>query len=173
MTRVFQGLHRFGLWAVGRPSVIVAYRRRGRSFGVLPLVLTVFGCRPSVNPASSPGAAESEGMPPQDVPRCESILPRRPNVVAFDANTMLGPKLLQSVMPVLPPREKTNGFEGDIIVRCVVTQGGAVEDCCIARGADGLNASIIVAVRKWKYEPATLRGAPVAVDYPITVRIVR
>ena len=51
------------------------------------------------------------------------------------------------------------------MARCVVTVRGKTKDCCIVRGLDGYNLDFLLALGKWRYEPARLRGEPVTVAH--------
>ena len=62
---------------------------------------------------------------------------------------------------------------GLVLARCVVTLRGKTKDCCIGKGLDGYNLDFLLALGKWRYEPAKSRGEPVTVSHLIPITVVR
>jgi TonB family protein len=61
-------------------------------------------------------------------------------------------------------------LQGVVVVRAVIDEQGAVVDATVLKGLPmGLNESALNAVKGWRYQPATLGGAPVKVTYNIAV----
>lgn len=61
-------------------------------------------------------------------------------------------------------------IQGIVIVQATIDKGGNVTDAKILKGLPmGLDKEALEAVRKWKFEPATLNGKPVAVYYNLTI----
>lgn len=175
MARVLRTIIGMASRGGGRVSATRACDGAARSLlgCLLSLVLTVFGCFPS-EPASSASAAKSESTAPAQQPQCKSGPSRRPDVVVLNEQTMAPkPKLQHLVAPDLTEYAKQFGLQGEIVLRCVITRHGAVADCCVARGVDGLDEAVIAAVQKWEYDPFTVHGIAVDVEYIIIVRIVQ
>lgn len=61
-------------------------------------------------------------------------------------------------------------IQGIVIVQAVVDKDGNVVDAKILKGLPmGLDQEALNAIRKWRFEPATLNGKPVDVYYNLTV----
>lgn len=59
---------------------------------------------------------------------------------------------------------------GVVIVEAIIDKGGSVTDVKVLKGLPmGLDQAAADAVSRWKFEPATLNGKPVAVIYNLTV----
>ncbi len=125
------------------------------------LLLAAPGCGERPVPASRP---EPVGSPPAAAPRPEDPwltvhtegLPAR---IYWEASAP--PRVLQKSAVRLPdgvPRES-------LIVRVIVSGQGRVLRAQILRGARGteVEAAAVEALQDWRFEPATLRGEPVAV----------
>jgi serine/threonine-protein kinase len=62
--------------------------------------------------------------------------------------------------------------EGTMLVKCVITKAGAVENCRVIKGLPHMNEAVVQALRSRTYRPITLQGKPVAVDYTFSIRLV-
>jgi TonB family protein len=71
--------------------------------------------------------------------------------------------------PIYPNDAKAAHVQGAVILRAIISKTGTVEDLQLISGPEMLQASAIDAVRRWKYKPYLLNGAPVKVDTMITV----
>lgn len=61
-------------------------------------------------------------------------------------------------------------IQGIVIVQATIDKEGNVTDAKVLKGLPmGLDQEALNAVRKWKFEPATLNGKPVAVYYNLTI----
>ncbi len=59
-----------------------------------------------------------------------------------------------------------------IVAETVVSTTGSIADACIVQSKHPeLDASVINAIKQWKYKPALKNGQPVSVFVTITVRI--
>jgi protein TonB len=126
-----------------------------RYFGFFALsFLTLVACESQKSaPAASTEAPASTAVVPDEVPTTP-------------------PKLVSKVAPDF------SGFPGGHIPSeggryiLVVDESGLVTD---ARpevpGHPRVDAAILAALRQWRFEPATRGGAPVAVEYPITINL--
>ncbi len=62
------------------------------------------------------------------------------------------------------------GVWGDVIVDAVIDEQGNVVDAKVVKGLPmGLDQQALVAIRNWKFKPATLEGKPVKVRYDVKV----
>ncbi len=55
--------------------------------------------------------------------------------------------------------------EGDMLVRCVITTEGRLEDCEVVKGLPHMNDVVLKALSTRIYSPVTLQSKPVAVTY--------
>jgi len=79
--------------------------------------------------------------------------------------TRTPPVILKSVEPVFPEKAKEDYVEGIVILRCILTKNGDVEDCKVEQAVppDYFETSAIDATKKYKFKPATINGEPVDV----------
>lgn len=60
--------------------------------------------------------------------------------------------------------------QGVVIVQAIIDKGGNVTNVKVLKGLPmGLSEQAVDAIKKWKFEPATLNGKPVDVYYNLTV----
>jgi protein TonB len=74
------------------------------------------------------------------------------------------------VNPVYPDIAQRANVQGVVILECVISATGRVEDVKVLRGIPLLNDAAIAAVKQWKYMPTLLEGVPVSVVMPVTVQ---
>lgn len=58
--------------------------------------------------------------------------------------------------------------EGKVLVRCVITTQGAVEDCKLIKGLPMLDAIALESLQKSRFTPVMFQGHPTAVQYLFT-----
>ena len=58
-----------------------------------------------------------------------------------------------------------------MVVRCVVTAGGAVHSCRVLKSVPFMERSVIDALERRRYQPATLQGQPVDVYYTFRITL--
>jgi TonB family protein len=93
--------------------------------------------------------------------------------LAFSAEQgMTEPRRIAGADPVYTRAALAAGVEGTLVAQCVITAGGAVEDCRIVKGLPHLDRAVLDALRHQRYAPVTYRGQPVAVSYVFTFRMV-
>ena len=79
------------------------------------------------------------------------------------------PKLVSSVMPVYPTVARSAGVSGKVVVEASISATGTVVATKVVSGPVLLRPAAVDAVRRWKYQPATLNGTPVGVDITVTM----
>jgi TonB family protein len=77
--------------------------------------------------------------------------------------------ILHRVPPVYPPDALYQGLSGPVVLRATINEGGVVERVKTISGSAVLARAAEEAVKKWRYEPSLLNGAPVKVETEITV----
>jgi len=80
------------------------------------------------------------------------------------------PKLLEVAMPTYTENAKKKKIEGTVVVSIVVNTKGDVTDAKVVKSLDPeLDQSALVAVKMWRYKPATKDDEPVAVRMDVNL----
>jgi protein TonB len=75
------------------------------------------------------------------------------------------PRPVNKFNPVYPEKARQSHREGKVVLGLIVAKDGSARDLRVVMGLDDdLNQAAIGAVARWKFEPATYEGAPVAVE---------
>ena len=76
------------------------------------------------------------------------------------------------VKPVYPMDARRRGISGQVTLRLYVDAAGGVRDVQVqvAEPAGVFEEKAVEAVRKWRFEPAVFKGAPVGVWMTLPVR---
>jgi periplasmic protein TonB len=99
-----------------------------------------------------------------------SAAPPPPKVVALSEDTEPPVAAGANAMPAYPAALKSEGVEGFVVVRFIITEAGAVDDLRIVKSSDPrFNDAVLAAVKTWRFKPATSQGRPV--PYPKTIKI--
>ena len=77
--------------------------------------------------------------------------------------------LIRAVAPVYPEVARQAGIEGDVSLRILIGQDGAVSGATVLGGEPVLARAAVQAIEQWRYEPALLDGSPVNVVTTVTV----
>jgi len=86
------------------------------------------------------------------------------------ADGVKAPRLLSKIEPEYTEEARDAKVSGTAILKIVVAADGEVQKAEITQSLDpGLDANAIDAVTRWKFEPATLDGKPVAVSATVEV----
>jgi protein TonB len=73
--------------------------------------------------------------------------------------------------PRYPELARRIRLQGLVIVQAVIDREGNVVSAEVVKGEPmGLSEAALEAVRQWRFQPATLHGRPVAVQFSLTVR---
>jgi TonB family protein len=117
-------------------------------------------------------------LPPGDTPPAlvgqlrksdgPAMAPATPPLIKVGAN-VASAKLIQKVDPIYPPHARTEGIEGDVVLRVTINDDGSVESVEPIEGNPALAAAAQEAVRQWRYQPTLLNGQPVKVQTTVTV----
>jgi TonB family protein len=81
------------------------------------------------------------------------------------------PEVLSKVTPQYPARAQMLGKAGTVMLNALVGRDGAVKRTAIVEPVSkALDAAAVEAVEQWRFRPAQLNGAPIAVWVAIPVR---
>lgn len=118
-------------------------------------------------------------LPPLDLPFDDGLIaiPEAPPAPAEDGapipvgGEVVAPRKLVAPMPAYTEIARLARIQGLVVLRATIDRDGRVTDARIEKGLGfGLDEASLETVRRWTFEPATLRGRPVAVYYYLTVR---
>ena len=93
------------------------------------------------------------------------------DIVALNLVDQL-PVATRRVPAVYPPSAQAARIEGTVIVNALISEKGSVAKTEIIqgmKGAVGFDQAAVQAVRRWKFEPATIKGIKVKVWMPISI----
>ncbi len=79
------------------------------------------------------------------------------------------PRKIMDVRPVYPQAALDQQVSGIVILEVVIDGAGGVRDAKVLRSVPLLDQAALDAVRKWRYTPTLLNGAPVEVIMTVTV----
>jgi protein TonB len=66
---------------------------------------------------------------------------------------------------------RRDGVSGVVMVSCTIDEKGDVQDVAIEKSSNvSLNTAAMAAVKKWKFKPAKVDGAPVAKKVTIPLK---
>jgi len=88
-------------------------------------------------------------------------------VLPFGAG-MTRPQQIAGGPPGYTPQAIAARVEGKLLVRCVITASGEVQNCNVIKGLPMLDQAVLDSLRKSRFTPVTLQGRPVAVQYLFT-----
>ncbi len=97
--------------------------------------------------------------------------PPAPVAVEFDQATMIGPAMISGPEPEYTQEAVERGVQGQMTVRCVIAHDGSVRNCRVLKGLPFMNASVVGALERRRYRPATTQGKPVDVYYTFNLRL--
>ncbi len=83
------------------------------------------------------------------------------------------PEVIKRIPAVYPQPARSNAREGTVIINALVSEKGTVIKTEILKGmsgAFGFDQAAAQAVRRWKFEPATIKGKKVKVWVPVSIR---
>jgi len=79
-------------------------------------------------------------------------------------------RLLSSVPPSYPSLAKTQHISGDVRVDALIDANGRVTTMRVVSGPSLLHQAAMDALRRWKYQPASLNGNPVPMHLTVTIQ---
>ena len=79
------------------------------------------------------------------------------------------PRKVKDVAPAYPDFARHARIQGVVILECVLSPQGRVEDVKVLRGVPTLDEAAVEAVRQWVYSPTLVNGVPTSVVMTVTV----
>lgn len=92
----------------------------------------------------------------------------RPSRVTINGNAMAA-RVTVVVPPAYPKNLQDAHVSGTVILRAVIAKDGSMKEVAPLSGPPQLFSSAIEAVKKWRYEPTAIEGAPVEVSTTINI----
>ena len=81
------------------------------------------------------------------------------------------PVPVRTVPPDYPVELRRDGVSGVVMVSCTIDEKGDVQDVSVEKSSNAsFNPSALAAVKKWKFKPAKVDGAPVAKKVTIPLK---
>ena len=120
---------------------------------------------------------EDEIEPDIDLPDSDIIfdIPDGPPEVAPQGPIHVGgdvkaPVKINTPQPQYTEIARKARIQGVVIVQAIINKAGQVTNVQVLKGLPmGLDQAAVEAIKRWKFEPATLNGKPVDVYYNLTV----
>ncbi|WP_257456138.1 protein kinase domain-containing protein [Archangium lipolyticum] len=121
--------------------------------------------------AAKPGAESTGGQTVAASALAKSAIPVGDGPVPYQDGM---PRLVQlEGKDIVYTREALAArVEGLMVVKCVITRQGRVDNCRVIKGLPHMNEAVVASLQSRLYKPIALEGKPVAVDYVFTVRLV-
>ncbi|HEY0158021.1 MAG TPA: energy transducer TonB, partial [Thermoanaerobaculia bacterium] len=80
------------------------------------------------------------------------------------------PVVIDRADPKYTESARNARISGIVVVEAIIGKDGRVQDVKVVKGLPmGLGAEAEAAVRRWRFKPGTLNGAPVATIFNLTV----
>jgi TonB family protein len=122
--------------------------------------------RPAEKKAAADSKKEPEGSPPITLDKI-----KEGDIIPLDmAHTP--PVATRRVAAVYPSSAAGSGITGTVVVNALISEKGTVVKSKITqgmKGAAGFDQAALQAVRRWRFEPATVNGIKVKVWLPINI----
>jgi len=82
------------------------------------------------------------------------------------------PTKIRDVSPKYPKDAMRGGLEGLVVLECIIDAKGRVVQSRTLKGIPPLSDAAAEAVKKWRYAPTMLNGAPVPIVMTVTVSFI-
>jgi len=131
---------------------------------------------PALDDDAAAAAPQSNAL--QGIPASNAAASLPPPTVQPEGPVKVGgnvkePRLISSAMPVYPMGAMQAGVSGDVVIQTTIDKTGKVVGMHVVSGPSLLRQAALDALRRWKYEPSTLDGQPVAVELQVTIKFRR
>lgn len=86
-----------------------------------------------------------------------------PGLVHLDPETAAA-LVVKKVPAVYPEKARSNGVQGDVVLRVVISELGDVKETTVVSGDPDLARAATESIQMWKYKPYTIDGKPTSVE---------
>jgi len=126
---------------------------------------------PSASPDEPAAALPPPGAPAPENPS-EADLRGKGRASVSTPLVEAVPRYDRNAPPPYPRLARERGWEGEVLLRVVVTEGGRVRQVTVERssGHDLLDTTALRAVRRWRFHPSRLGATPVEGEVRVPVR---
>jgi TonB family protein len=124
---------------------------------------------PATEQKSEPSSANNLAVP--QLALSKGVAPTGDGPVPYQEG-MPRPVELQGKDSVYTREALAARVEGTMVIKCVITKQGKVENCRVIKGLPHMNEAVVQSLQSRVYKPITLQGRPVAVDYVFNIRLV-
>jgi eukaryotic-like serine/threonine-protein kinase len=124
-------------------------------------------------PAPAPVAAATPAKAPEPPPApVAAAAPAPGGVMPFNSETMSRPQVMEKGKPLqYTPEALRNRVEGTMIVKCVISTSGRVENCRFIKSLPYMEKAVLEALTSRTYKPIVQEGKVVPVDYVFEVKL--
>lgn len=89
------------------------------------------------------------------------------------SESMTRPKLISGRDPIYTPEALAAHVEGLIIVRCIITTSGTIENCVVIKSLPLMDQPVLDALASRRYEPPLLHGRPVSTYFVFNIKLLQ
>jgi TonB family protein len=110
-------------------------------------------------------ALESGGSGLPSLPAAAAAMPN----ISVQKSSVVPAELIQRVAPVYPLAARSLGVKGTVSLVATISVTGEVSAVRVVSGDQVLRQAAVDAVKRWRYRPATLNGAPTESTAEVTL----
>jgi putative methionine-R-sulfoxide reductase with GAF domain len=127
--------------------------------------------RSAVSESGADGATNPPNNSLKTVSNGMQTTPSKLSANAPEPTGLSGGAPIVKVTPLFPSSMLVDSVERVLVLKAIINGDGSVKGAELVSGPEALALPAIEAVKKWKYEPFTLNGKPVAAQTFITIKI--
>ena len=103
----------------------------------------------------------------EELAQLTSIPTQLPSAGPRVSEGVVEPTLIHKVAPSYPMQARTERIYGKVVLSATIGADGSVGEIKVVSGSPVLAEAAKVAVRQWRYRPATLNGSPIVIQKEI------
>ena len=124
---------------------------------------------PAAAPAAEPAAPTAQAAAPPAAETLPAPAPERPAPQPPKTSQAVPAVLIFKVSPEYPSLARAARVQGEVVMHATIGVDGTVQQLRLLSGNPLLVNAAMQAVKKWRYRPSTLDGAPVEDEADITL----
>jgi len=86
--------------------------------------------------------------------------------------SMTRPEKMSGPDPEYTQKAIEHEVQGLMVVKCVITIEGKIEDCRVLKSLPFMDRAVVSALERRRYKPVTLKGKPITVDYTFRINLI-